>query len=216
MADSPRQLALFGGSFDPVHHGHLIVARALAEDRGFDRIVLVPAACPPHKPAAHASAEHRLAMLQLAVAGEELFEVSAVELERTGPSFTYDTLCQLRRQFGGGTVLHWVIGADMLEDLPQWHRAREIFDVANILVVLRPPWHLKIQQVLAKLADEFNANLAEQLRQSTWEGPLIELSSTQIRGRLAEGRSIRHLTPCSVISYIYSHGLYGTGGHGSG
>ena len=112
-----RVLVLFGGSFDPVHHGHLIVARAVAELRGFNRITLVPAAQSPHKRDAHASAEHRLAMLRLAVEDDELFDICDSEVKRSPPSYSIDTVEALRSQHGGDVELHWVIGADMLIDL---------------------------------------------------------------------------------------------------
>ena len=203
-----RELVLFGGTFDPVHNGHLIVARALAERRGFGRVVFVPTAQPPHKTPAEASATDRLAMLRLAISGEAVFDVSDIELTRTGPSYTLDTLRALRRRHGVDTKLHWVIGADMLEDLPRWHRADEVLAEAKIVIAVRPAWDQRLDEIFSRLAKEFAPAQVEPLRESVVSTPLIDISSTEIRRRVRQGRSIRYLLPEPVADYIAEHGLY--------
>jgi nicotinate-nucleotide adenylyltransferase len=198
---------LFGGTFDPVHNGHLIVARALAEEMGFDRVVLVPTNQPPHKPPASASAEDRLAMLRLAVRDEPAFEVSGVELRRRGPSYTLDTLQELHAAHPAAE-LHWAIGADMLEDLPRWHRIGEVLAACTLVVMVRPPWNGRIEEILRKLAAELGPGPGETLAKSVARVPLIEISSTDVRRRVAEGKSIRYLVPYPVATYIEEHGLY--------
>jgi len=203
-----RDIVLFGGTFDPVHHGHLIVARALAEARGFDRVTFVPAAAPPHKPAAHASAQHRLAMLRLAIAGEDVFDICELELDRSGPSYTAETLAVLRERGGGQVALHWVIGADMLADLASWHCAAEVVEAARIIVVVRSSRQDGLAETFRGLAGTFSEEQIERIRQGLVATPRIDISSTEVRRRVAEGRSIRFLVPDAVAEYIRRHGLY--------
>lgn len=203
-----RQIVCFGGTFDPVHNGHLIVARSLAEQRGFERIVLVPAGLPPHKGPATASAGQRLEMLRLATAGEPLFEISEIEIHRQGPSFTYDTLAALQQQFGPGAAMNWVIGADMLADLPNWHRANDVLHMARILVALRPPWNASLDGLFDNLKIQLDLQEVEQLAASVVAVPLVEISSSEIRRRRAAGLSIRYMVPDAVQAYISEHGLY--------
>ncbi|MGC9454206.1 MAG: nicotinate (nicotinamide) nucleotide adenylyltransferase [Phycisphaerae bacterium] len=204
MAES---IIIFGGTFDPVHNGHLIVARAAAEARGIGRVMLVPAAVPPHKPPAGAAGEHRLEMLKLAVADEPVFEVSDTELRRGGPSYTIDTLEEFAREMPG-TRLHLLIGADMLEDLPAWHRAHEVVATAEVVVAARRPWQERLEEVFSGLADEFGARTVERLRESLVKTPRVDISSTDIRRRVGKGLSVRYLVPDSVEQYIHEHRLY--------
>ena len=201
-------IVLFGGTFDPVHHGHLIVARALAEARGFDSVTFVPASAAPHKQPAGASAEHRLAMLRLATAGDDLFDICRVELDRSGPSYTVETLAALREARGRGAAMHWVIGTDMLADLPSWHRAEEVMKTANILVAARSPWQDRLEGIFEQLGGSFPEEQVRRLREGLVATPQIDISSSDIRRRLAEGRSIRFLVPEAVADYIHRHGLY--------
>ena len=193
----------FGGSFNPIHHGHLILARAVAEARGFDRVILIPSAQPPHKPdsAEIASAEHRLAMCRLAVEASadstDLFEVSDIELSRRGPSYTIDTARILTQQ-GLGPV-YWLIGGDTLPQLPTWHEPQALLREVHFITIDRPDSPI----VWEALAPEYQS-----LRSGVVEAPLIEISATDIRRRVAAGKSIDYLTPQPVISYIRNHGLY--------
>jgi nicotinate-nucleotide adenylyltransferase len=197
-----EDICLFGGTFDPVHHGHLIVARAIAEAKGFLRVTLVPANNPPHKPPPQASAADRLAMLKLAIEADGLFDLCDLELNRSGPSYTLDTLKALRQRWGQAT-LHWVIGADMLGELRQWHRVEEVLELANLLVADRPAKapraaHPSLQEtrVLRPVPGEF------------LHTPLIDISSSDIRARVREGKPIRYLVPQAVARYIAEHNLY--------
>lgn len=203
----PDQIVLFGGSFDPVHHGHLIVARALAERRAFRRITLVPAASSPHKSGAHAPAEDRLAMLRLAVEAEGLFELSQAELRRRGPSYTVDTLTALRRQQPRAR-LYWVVGADTLEDLPRWRRVHDVLALAEIIVVVRQTQGEALEQVWTALEAQLTREEIQGLRRAVVETPRIDISSTDIRRRVREGKSIRYLVPERVREYIERRGLY--------
>ena len=203
-----KDFVVFGGTFDPVHHGHLIVARAIAERCGLGCVTFVPAGTPPHKAPAAARADHRLAMLALAVEAEPRLAVSDIELRRPGRSYTFDTLAAIREQIGPDAGLHLVIGADMLADLPNWHRAREVAQMAWILVALRPSWPERISEVLARLREALGEEVADDLAGSVIPAPLIDISSTDVRRRVAAGRSIRFLVPEPVRRYIVDNGLY--------
>ena len=216
-----QRIVLFGGTFNPIHNGHLIVARAVAEYFHFERITFVPAYVPPHKNAQEpadaeaaasrphwASAEDRLEMIRRAIVGEVLFDVSDIELRRQPPSYTFDTLMQLRQEHGLEAQLHWLIGADMLEDLPTWRRAGEVVDMATILTAARPPYSQRLPAALEKLRARFSAEQISRLAAGVAPTPLIDITSTQIRHRVREAKSVRYLTPDSVIDYINERGLY--------
>ena len=209
-----EQIIIFGGTFDPIHYGHLIAARAVAEHFGFRRVTFMPAMVPPHKGGAShesAPAADRLEMVRLAVADSGMFDVSDIELQRDGPSYTFDTLMSLRRQYGHEADLHWIIGADMLEDLPTWHKAGEVIEMARVITAARPPYSERIPAVLEGLRANFTAEQVARLGDGVVPTPLIDISSTNIRRRLAEAKPVRYLTPDAVIGYICRRGLYEAG-----
>lgn len=189
----------FGGSFNPIHHAHLICARAVAEAHNFDRVVLVPSAQPPHKPAAPdlVAPEHRLQMCRLAVADDPLFEVDDLELHRTGPSYTIDTVRTLRAR--GHSSVTWLIGADMLAILPTWHQVERLLTEARLLLMARPGWTFDFDQ-LPPLFRSLQSNIVE--------APLIDISATSIRHRLAHAQPVRYLLPTPVATYLTTHRLY--------
>jgi nicotinate-nucleotide adenylyltransferase len=190
---------IFGGSFNPIHYGHLICARAAAEALGYEQVVLVPSAQPPHKPGAAdlAPAGDRLAMAKLAIGQSTLFKINRIELEREGPSYTIDTARQLKA--GGWGKIDWLIGADMVQILPQWHQPEELLREVNFVVLARPGWQLNWE----KLPKRFRF-----LRDGVVEAPMIQISASEIRQRVREGRSIEFLTPAAVVEYIAERGLY--------
>lgn len=198
LPESQRTLH-FGGSFNPIHHGHLICARAVAEAEGYGRITLIPTGQPPHKPAFAdlAPAADRLEMCRLATANAEVFDLISAELDRTGPSYTIDTVRALAA--GGNRQIDWLIGADMLLYLPKWHKAEELIQEVNFVVMARPGWSLDWQT----LPEPFRT-----LRSHVIEAPMIDIRATEIRQRVAAGRSIEYFTPPSVCDYIHQHGLY--------
>ena len=205
MAD---RLVLYGGTFDPVHNGHLITARVVAEARGYDKVVLLPSASPPHKALARAWGAERLKMLRLAAAGDEMFDVCDIEINRPGKSYTFDTLQVLRKIHGPDVELHWIVGADMLADLPNWHRAAEVVDQAQIVIALRPPWHEQIEQTLARLAARLGAARTRKLADGVVRTPLIDISSSEIRRRIACGLPVRYFMCDAVADFIREKGLY--------
>ena len=193
------RILYFGGSFNPIHHGHLLCSRAVAESRGYDRVILVPCAQPPHKAdnATLAGSSDRIAMLRGDVGGDPLFDVSPIEIERTGPSYTIDTARELTAR-GHGPV-HWLIGADMLLYLPQWHEVDQLLREVTFIIMHRPGWTIDWTALPAKY---------QSLQQNISPAPLIALSATDIRARVAAGKSIRYFTPDPVCNYIEEHGLY--------
>jgi len=202
------RMVLYGGTFDPVHYGHLITARAVAEARGYDKVVLLPSASPPHKASARAGAADRLEMLRLAVMGDEMFDVCDLEISRPGKSYTFDTLQVLREIHGPDVELHWIVGADMLADMPNWHRAAEVVDQARIVIALRPPWHEQIEQTLADLAARLWAVRTRKLADGIVRTPLIDISSSEIRRRIACGLPVRYFVCDAVADFIREKGLY--------
>ena len=192
------RILCFGGSFNPIHHGHLVVARAAAEAAGFDQVRLIPSCAPPHKPHSPlAGPADRLAMTRLAAAPDPLFHVDNLELARPGPSFTIDTIRQLHA--AGLPRVTWLIGADMLPTLHTWHSAEALLREADFLVAVRPGVIIEPAAIAAPFR-----HLATALLQT----PQLDISSTDIRHRLASGRSIEYLTPPAVVRYISERNLY--------
>ena len=189
----------FGGSFNPVHHGHLICARHAAEQLGLASVVLIPSAHPPHKPGAAdlAGVEDRVRMCRLAAGGQAAFEVNDVETLRTAPSFTIDTARELARQ-GWGRV-NWVVGADMLRTMPSWREPEALLREVHFVVLARPGWSFDWDT----LPPAFRG-----LRENVVEAPLIQISATEIRRRVVSGLPIDFLTPAPVVDYIRNTKLY--------
>lgn len=199
----PQRVGVFGGSFDPVHLGHLVVAEQCREQARLDRVLFVPAAQPPHKlTKSLTDPRHRVAMLELAIAGHEHFEVSTVELERSGPSYTVETLEALK-QSAPDSSLFLIMGADMLMDFPTWRQPQRILELAEILACNRPGVQVNLDRGRPL---SFVDRLRERLR--LIQVPEIGISATDIRGRVRAGRSIRYLVPRAVECYIEEHGLY--------
>ena len=187
-----RSIGLLGGSFDPVHHGHLIVAQVAAEALGLDELRFVPAREQPFKLGRHAAtAADRAAMLDLAVAGTPGFAVERAELGREGPSYTVETLLGLRtREPAVGWTL--LLGADAAAELSAWHRAAELPGLANIVVFARPGTPIPSSPLIG----------------ATVEVPAVEISATEIRRRVREGRPVRYWVPDAVAEYMVRHRLY--------
>jgi nicotinate-nucleotide adenylyltransferase len=187
------RIALFGGTFDPVHHGHLLLAQDAVEQLSLDRLIFLPAQVNPHKlrSAPRAGAAQRLRMLRAAVSGEERFEVDPIELEREGPSYTVDTVHALQKSWPEARFF-LLLGEDNVPKLPTWHRFEELRRLVEFVC--------------------FGRNSEEKKPSKVLPGPTLErrldISSTEIRQRIAAGLSIRYLVPESVRAFIYAHSLY--------
>lgn len=200
-----ERLGLFGGSFDPVHYGHLLLAECCREQAGLHQVIFLPAAVPPHKQDRPMTpSAYRVEMLELAIAGHEHFCVSRYEAQRQGVTYTVDTLRYFRQEHPQAE-LFLLLGADMFNDLPHWHRAEEVCRLALPLVARRAG---AAQIDFGLLAHLVEPDRLEAMRRHQVEMPAIGISSTDLRRRVAAGRSIRYQTPRAVEEYIRSHGLY--------
>jgi nicotinate-nucleotide adenylyltransferase len=222
-SSSPRALSpksalslvgVLGGTFDPVHYGHLRSALELVERLQLEQLRLMPSAQPPHRAAPQCSAAHRAAMVALAVVGEPRLACDVRELNRPGKSFAIDSLMELRAEVGARCGLCMVLGCDAVLDITQWHRWRELLDWAHIVVIARPGWQLPRTGEVAQWLDAGRVEDTRTLRQQPAGCIAIEelrplaISSTEIRALLAAGRSARYLMPQAVLDYIQTHKLY--------
>jgi nicotinate-nucleotide adenylyltransferase len=201
-----QKLALFGGTFDPIHLGHAVVARSAGEQIHVNRVIFVPARCSPLKgffPLAND--EDRLAMIRLAIQGDQMFDVSDWELRRAAPSYTLDTVRHFQSVYGSDTTLHWLIGADTINDLIHWYQIDELIDACNLTVMYRGGYEAP---AFEKYASRWSRARIEKLRANVVRTPSIDISSTQVRQRLASGADVRDLLHPDVVDYIHGHGLY--------
>lgn len=201
MSASRPRLGVFGGTFDPVHLGHLIVASELQHALRLDRVLFVPAARPPHKTDRDiVDDRHRLAMLRLALADDPTFDLSTVELDRSGLSYTVDTLAELAVGHAPATLV-FLMGADSLRDLPTWYRPERIAALAELGVAARPGVDVDLDAVVRAVPEVRG-------RVTVVPIPLIGIASSDIRRRIAFGEPIRYHVPTAVEDYILSHRLY--------
>lgn len=186
-----KKVGIFGGTFNPPHNGHLLMANEVLQSLQLAEIWFMPNQIPPHKQRRDIiSAEHRFNMLQLAVNGNDAFRVESIELERSGPSFTYDTICLLKERHPD-IQFYFIIGADMIEYLPKWYKIDLLQNLVQFVGVKRPNYKTTTQYNVLEV-----------------DVPQFDVSSSFIRRRLKEGKNIRYLLPDSVIQYIKEHGLY--------
>ena len=203
------RIGLYGGSFDPVHQGHLIVAECCREQARLDKVLFLPAAVPPHKqdrPLAEAA--HRVEMLKLAIGGHPAFAVSTDEIDRGGVSYTVDTLARLEAAHPADELL-LILGPDALADLPTWREPATILARAEIIAVEREGVD-DISAIVAtpKLAALLGPERAQRIVETRVTCPAIGIRASDLRAAIAAGRSIRYRTPRAVEQYIAAHGLY--------
>jgi nicotinate-nucleotide adenylyltransferase len=209
----PKRIGMFGGTFDPLHIGHLRSALEVAEFMALDELRLIPSARPPHRSTPQVSASDRLAMVELAVAGLPPLCVDDRELKRDKPSYSIDTLESLRAELGADDQLFLLLGWDAFCGLPSWHRWTELLEHCHILVLQRPDADSDAPEALRNLLAARSVNDPLSLSgpggqiSFVWQTPLA-VSATQIRALLADGKSIRFLVPDAVLAYIHAHGLY--------
>lgn len=196
------RLGILGGTFDPIHYGHLVAAQEAASALRLDRVLFIPTREPPHKRGEPVLAvEHRLEIVRRGISGNPRFELSTIEIERPGPSYTVDTLRELRRLYPDGE-LHFIVGMDLLADLPTWHNPGGIVQLAVIVAVTRRRWEAVDLGWLEAAVPEAAG------RVQVLPIPGLDISSTEVRERIAAGRPIRYLVPDGVIGYIQEQGLY--------
>jgi nicotinate-nucleotide adenylyltransferase len=211
-------IGLFGGTFDPIHFGHLRLATELAEAFRLEQVIFLPAGMPYHRGrAAHATADQRLTMLKLATGRDARFGVDDRELKRPGNTYTYDTLAEIRAERGPETPLVFLTGTDTFAKLDTWHRWTELFDLAHFGVAIRADdeqWFSKGPGAFPKeIWPRITLSLRELLsspagKMMTFRMTPLAISSTALRDMAASGSSIRYLTPDPVVEYIRTHKLY--------
>ena len=224
MNDSPVPLVgVFGGTFDPVHYGHLRIAEEIAELAGLKEMHFIPAAIPRLRRGPEASLEHRVEMVRLAIEGNSRFILDQREVRRGGVSYSVDTLRELRQELGKDAVLCFVTGADAFTRLAEWHRWRELFELCHFIIAARPG-HLLFkddralpralpQELEEECRDRWISNV-ESLKYASRglifiaQTTLLDISATAIRTRVARGKSIRYLVPEDTRDYIVANDLY--------
>ncbi len=198
MLQTTQRIAVMGGTFNPIHYAHLLSAEQVRVGLGYDKILFIPSARPPHKveDADIIEPEHRYQMVRLAIAGNPYFEVSRVELERAGPSYTVETLKALQRFYGKTTELAWIIGADSLIEYEVWRDFDEVLAQCIMIATTRPSYELN------------RVPLEVRKRVTTFPVTGVDISATVIRERIRNGLSIRYLVPATVETYIHRYWLY--------
>lgn len=213
-----RRVGILGGTFDPVHNGHLAVAEAVRQALSLTNVLFLPAFLPPHKPTYTISAfQHRAAMLELSIAGRPGFHLSRLEAQRAGPSYSIDTLRTLRRSLGKEISLFFIIGMDAFAEVFTWKEKEKLLDYADFVVVGRPD-HCR-QSCAQTVARNFPGYVYDETI-GGWQGEAgrggiypvamapVRVSSTEVREAVRMGRAIRDLVPAAVAEYIEAHGLY--------
>lgn len=217
MKKSPA-VGILGGTFNPIHFGHLRMAEELSEILNFDEVRFIPSANPPHKPAPAVGAEHRAAMVKLAIASNSTFKFDGRELDRTGASYTFDTLSSLREELGAHASITLLMGNDAFTKLNTWHRWEELLNLSHICLVARPHPTSKKNEGLSKILESYlqahyTENSADLLEQpygciTMQKITSLDISSTAIRHALHNKRSARYLLPDTLLEYIHLHQLY--------
>jgi nicotinate-nucleotide adenylyltransferase len=197
-----EQIGLFGGTFDPPHVGHLILASEAYSQLGLDRLFWILTPDPPHKQdQSITSVEHRLAMVKLAIEDNPSFELSRVELDRPGPHYTVETLKLVAEQNPDAEIIP-IIGGDSLQDLPLWHQPKELLYAAHWIGVMRRPGEETSLEALERELPGISSKV------HYVDAPLLEIASREIRSRIAKGKTFRYYLPPSVYEYIQQHHLY--------
>jgi len=205
MSEATRRIGIFGGTFDPVHLGHLIMAEQCREQGQLDQVWFIPAARPPHKQDRPlTSFIHRVEMLALAIAGMPAFRVDELEKDRPGPSYTAETLQELQGRHPE-VQFALLLGTDCLPDLPMWKNPTRILELAELLVVSRPGWPLR---TVEEIRQSLGLAPESPLRLQAIHVPLVDIASRDLRQRIAQQRSIRFLVPRAVECYIEEKKLY--------
>ena len=203
MAEKRHRVGILGGTFDPIHVGHLVTAEAVRNEYQLDKVIFIPAAIPPHKQAQTVTpALHRYIMTVLATYSNPFFEVSPIEMNRPGPSYTIDTIYELIEKYGEDTEFYFITGADAIAEIPTWDRIEELLGICQFIAATRQGCLPNVDNIKEYFGDLGKARIH---RLNT---PELEISSTDIRARIKNGISIKYIVPLPVEQYIYKEGLY--------
>lgn len=194
-----QRVGIMGGTFDPIHYGHLVTAEAARSKFRLDQVIFVPSGRPPHKQSSPGHAEQRLMMTLLATVNNPYFHVSRLEVDREGYSYTYDTLLAFREIYGSACRLFFITGADAILEILTWRYAERLMDQCTFIAATRPGYTIAD---VGKLPDHFSSKI------ELMQVPALSISSTDIRRRIRKGEAIRYLLPESVETYIEKTGLY--------
>ena len=201
-----KKTVLFGGTFDPVHLGHITVTANASEQIGAEKTIFIPAKCSPLKTSSPiASDKERLEMIVLAIEDFENFQVSDYELKKDGTCFTLETVRQFQMQCGNDTSIYWLVGADSVEELWRWHGITDLIDESNLSLMYRA---CDSKPDFSGFADLWGMERVKKLQKNVIKTPFVDISSTQIRKRLAAGEDVSEMLNPSVAEYIHERGLY--------
>lgn len=201
-----KKIVLFGGTFDPVHLGHTTVAASSAEFLCAEKVIFIPAKRSPLKSFPPSASDiDRLEMIKLAIAGHENFEASDCELKRLAPSYTLETVRQFQAEYGSEYSIYWLVGADSIDELLSWHEIIDLIDECNLAVMYRAGFD---KPDFTGYEEQCGRSRIEKLQRNIIPTPLIDMSSTDIRKRLAAGQDVAQMLHPSVVSYIHRRGLY--------
>jgi nicotinate-nucleotide adenylyltransferase len=197
------KIGILGGTFDPIHLAHLLIAEIARETLNLERVLFTPAGDPPHKQArSKTGAHHRRAMVELAVVGNPCFELCPVDLDRPGPHYSVDTVRLIRAQYElSADQCFFIIGGDSLKDLPDWHEPQELVELCHLAVAQRPGYRPDLSDLETVVPGLTN-------RLAWVETPVMEIASSEIRDRVSQGHSIRYQVPEPIRAYIDRYGLY--------
>jgi nicotinate-nucleotide adenylyltransferase len=198
------KIAIMGGTFDPIHYGHLVAAEAVRDRFQLDKVIFIPAGNPPHKNIKNITDSiHRYNMTMLATATNPYFEVSRIEIDRIGITYTVDTIKELRKEYGTVVELFFITGADALLEILTWHKVEELLELCHFVAATRPGFNLKdLEQKLYEIKSKYSKEIFH------IEIPSLAISSTDIRDRVKSNHTIKYLLPESVEQYIHKYGLY--------
>lgn len=196
-----KKIGILGGTFDPIHYGHLMIAENAREAYELDKVIFMPAGCPPHKDGKRVSpADKRLAMVELAVKDNSYFVVSDYEITKESSSYTVDTMGWLKEKYPEETEFYFILGADELRDLPHWKEPQKLLTLCKMIAVTRPHINFSLRQLAGIFKQPQNIE--------TLGTPEMQLSATDIRNRIKNGVTIRYMVPDAVLEFIKKEGLY--------
>jgi nicotinate-nucleotide adenylyltransferase len=198
------RIGIMGGTFNPIHIGHLIAANEVQEKFCLDKVLFIPSGIPPHKPDSEViDPEHRFEMVRLAVASNSIFEASRIEIDREGNTYTINTLIELKEMYDRETSFYFIIGADVVPELTTWKEFKKVFQLCEFIAVMRPgSTENSFFDGIRQLNEKWGAKI------HPVQSRLIDVSSTEIRQRIMDGASVKYLVPDAVESYISEKGLY--------
>ena len=198
------RIGIMGGTFDPIHYGHLAAAEAARVEFGLSKVIFIPAGSPPHKQSQKISdAEHRYSMTALATSSNSGFEVSRLEVDKAGITYTFNTMKELRSIYGEAPAIYFITGADAVLELLTWYKIGELLTLCKFIAVTRPGFDIrKLEQKIAEITSKYDGEII------CLEVPLLEISSTDIRERIRSGKPVKYLLPEEVEAYIHKNGLY--------